>query len=257
MPLIRGLPQYRRAVGFLALPALLFYMLAAIAALPGVPGIFIETIQTDLGTGSLEVRVGYFGTCLRRTGSDADIKLQCSTTHKGFSDILIESSNSTSNATEKLLVFASGMQRDVFVGSPSFFPGAGLLFLISVLLLIPLEIATRPPARLTPKTVLFLNHAIIMLFWFTAAWSFAGALSIVEVVRSQQELLTLDGSNNITVKVGVAVQFLQWTAFIFTFVFASGVTTLKMTHEPRLLNPDEMAAKAGPLGGQVQWRDSV
>lgn len=36
-------------------------VLAAIAALPGVPGIFIENIQTDLGTGSLEIRVGYFG----------------------------------------------------------------------------------------------------------------------------------------------------------------------------------------------------
>ncbi|ESZ97192.1 hypothetical protein SBOR_2448 [Sclerotinia borealis F-4128] len=245
MVLVRGLPQYKRAVGFLAFPALLFYLLASIAALPNVPGIFIENIQTDLGSGYVEVRLGYFGTCLQRSGSDADIKLQCAITRKGFSDMLIEDSNGTSNATEKLLVFASGMQRDVFVGSPSFFPGAGLLFLISLLLLIPIELTTRPPAKFKPSTVLFLNHAIIMLFWFTAAWSFAGALSIAEVVRSQQELLILHGSDNITVKIGVAVQFLQWTAFVFTFVFAGGVTTLKMTHEPRVLNLEEILDKAG------------
>lgn len=194
------------------------------------------------------------GTCLRRTGSDADMKIQCTTTRKGFSDILMGSSNGTlSNATEKLLAFASMMQRDVFVGSPSFFPGSGLLFLISVLLLIPLELTTRPPAKFKPSTVLFLNHLTIMLFWFATAWSFAGALSIVEIVRSQQELLILDGSNNSVVETGVVVQFLQWTAFIFTFIFAGGVTALKMTHQPRILNPEEISAKAGPLGGQVEW----
>ncbi|KAG4028036.1 hypothetical protein MFRU_024g00070 [Monilinia fructicola] len=251
---IRGLPQYKRAVGFLALPALLFYLLATISALPGVPGIFIENIQSDLGSGKVEVRLGYFGTCLRRTSSDADIKLQCTTTRKGFSNVLTEHSNETlHNATENILAFASGMQRDVYVGSPSFFPGAGLLFLLSILLLIPLELTTRPPAKFKPSTVLFLNHATIMLFWFAAAWSFAGALSISEVVMSQQELLILDGSNNITVKIGVVVQFLQWTAFAFTFIFAGGITSLKMTREPRILNPEEMAAKAGPLGGQVEW----
>lgn len=36
-------------------------MLATISALPGVPGIFIENIQSDLGSGKVEVRLGYFG----------------------------------------------------------------------------------------------------------------------------------------------------------------------------------------------------
>lgn len=36
-------------------------VLATISALPGVPGIFIENIQTDLGFGNVEVRLGYFG----------------------------------------------------------------------------------------------------------------------------------------------------------------------------------------------------
>ncbi|KAF7865810.1 hypothetical protein EAF04_005975 [Stromatinia cepivora] len=144
-------------------------LLTAIAALPGVPGIFLENIQADLRDWQCQVRVGYFGMlslgsvmkncrlanyekgiCLPRTGSDADKKLQCATTQERFSDILIQNSNSTSNATKKLLVFASGMQRN----------------------------------------------------------SFAGALSIAEVVRSQQELLSLGGSNNITVKIGVVLQFL-------------------------------------------------
>jgi len=241
---LRRLPHYSRALGFLALPALLFYLLVTISALPGVPGIFIESITASLSPGVAQVRIGYFGICIRRTGTDADIALKCMSSRKAFNDMLLSSSsNGTSDMTGKLLLLSSSIRSSVFAGSPAIFPGAGLLFLMSLLILIPLEVIARPPRKLRPSTVLMLNHLIISGFWLSVAWSFAAAVSVVQAFRAQQELLSFDGFDGISVQLSVVVQVLQWTAFAFSLLFAGGVTALRVSKIGRAPSPDELEHK--------------
>jgi len=67
-------------------------------------------------------------------------------------------------------------------------------------------------------------------------------MSVVQAVRAQQELLSFDGFDGISVQLSVVVQVLQWTAFAFSFLFAGGVTALRVSKIGRP-NPDELEHK--------------
>lgn len=184
------------------------------------------------------------GTCIQRTGTDSDIALKCLPAHKTFNDDLLQSSsNATYTSSVNLLSFALRTRRHIFVGTPAVYPIAGVLFLISLLLLIPLELSSRAPSPPKPKTMLLLNHGIITLFWASVAWSFAGAISVVQAIRAQQEILIVGGRDDLNVQMGVVVQFLQWTAFVASFVFAAGITGTRVTRGERRLNEDEVEYK--------------
>lgn len=136
--------------------------------------------------------------------------------------------SSTKDVVNNLLEFASNMQHRIFVGSPAFFPGAGLLFAASLLLLIPTECCMGRLKKKSTSLVLFCSHITITTFWLAAAWAFASALATIQAVMAQEELVKFTGCTDVKMDMGIAVQCLQWAAFLLTALFAAGMTALRI-----------------------------
>ncbi|TAQ89253.1 hypothetical protein B7494_g2413 [Chlorociboria aeruginascens] len=208
-----NLPIYHVVLIALASFAILFYILTFVGCISsGTPGIFLEAIEADVSGSSTEIRIAYFG------------------------ELTIPN----------LLTYAHHVEQNIYVGTPCFFPGAGIIFAISLILLYPRAYVNNPEKETKELTKLIINSSTIASLWLSTAWAFSGAVSALNVVRAHQQVSDYD--RTVTVDTGAALQFLQWVAFVLTFFFSAGITILDITKDMGLFGTGDKDMEGGMDG---------
>lgn len=122
------------------------------------------------------------------------------------------------------------MTAALFLQTNIFIPllaGAGLLFVVSLILLIFLKREIAYPNHNKPNLERHLKTATLACLALSLALGFTSCLGITEAAGAlQYSSMLMAGSSRLVVKPGLTLQVLQWIAFGFTLLFTACVPVL-------------------------------